>query len=305
MADKMNMRLGMKLKLGQWAGEHESQLADLKFSLHFLSKSPLAVIGFFIVFVCLVVTIFGNHLVPYDPFDYNLAENFRPPSGAHWFGTDEMGRDVFSRTLYGARYSMFAGLTAVLIGLTIGTFIGLIAGYFAGKTDEFLMRLMDVLLAFPPLVLALGITAALGANLLNAAISIGIVNIPRFARLVRSQALGIRRKLYVESAQISGSGSLRIIFRHILPNSFSPCLIQASQSIGWAIMTLAYLSFIGIGVRPPRPEWGLMASQGRDFLLGGQWWVSIFPGTAIIFVMVGFMFLGDGLRDVLDPKLRR
>jgi peptide/nickel transport system permease protein len=211
MVDKMGLRAEIKSKFGRWAREHESQLADLKFSFHLLSKSSLAIIGFSIVFLTLIVTIFGAYLTPYDPFDYNLAENFKPPSSVHWFGTDEMGRDIFSRTLYGARYSLFAGLTAVIIGLVIGTFIGLVSGYFAGKMDEFLMRIMDVLLAFPPLVLALAITASLGANLVNAAVSIGIVNIPRFARLVRSQALSIRRKLYVESAQISGSGSLRII----------------------------------------------------------------------------------------------
>lgn len=301
----MNRLCNVRSRLQQWKAEHAAQLDDFMFSLRLFSKSPTATVGFAIVLVTVFLALFGQYVVPYDPFAFNLKEAYSPPSTAHLFGTDEMGRDTLSRVIFGTRYSLTAGLVAVSIGFFFGTFLGLVAGYCRGKLDELLMRLMDILLAFPPLVLALAITASLGPNLINASLAIGIVYIPRFARLVRSQALSVRNTLFVESAQLSGSSTLRIIRKHILPNSMAPCLIQASTSAGWAIMTMAYLSFIGIGVQPPKPEWGLMSAQGRGYLLAGEWWISMFPGLAILLVMVGFMFLGDGLRDVLDPRLRR
>ena len=243
-------------------------------------------------------------LSPYDPNRQRLLEALQGPSATHLLGTDENGRDVLSRVLYGARISLAAGVFSVAIAVGLGVVAGLISGYFGGRTDNWIMRAMDALLAFPTLVLALAITAALGPGLRNAMIAIGIVYTPVFARLTRGQVLSVREREFVEAARTLGAGHGRIMLRHIFPNVTSPLIVQASLSVALAILAEATLSFLGLGVQPPDPSWGSMVSRGKDYLEQAPW-LAFAPGAAILLAVMGFNFLGDAVRDALDPRLLR
>jgi peptide/nickel transport system permease protein len=266
-----------------------------------LVANRLAVVGACIVGTLIVVAIVGPLLVPQDPTAMALDQQFLPPSRDHVLGTDDFGRDILSRIVNGAHVSLQIGIISVVIGAVSGSLLGLVAGYFGGWVDLFSLWLVDVMLAFPGLLLALAIVAVLGPSLTNVMIAVGIGSVPYYARLMRGQVLSLKRLDYVESARASGARAGRVLFRHILPNSLSPLIVLASLAISGAILTGAALSFIGMGAQPPSPEWGAMLSSGREYLRH-EWWIATFPGLALAITAFGFNLLGDGLRDALDPR---
>ena len=266
-------------------------------------RSPLTVAGLVLITALALIAVLAPLLAPADPLKQVLSTRLKPPSAEHWMGTDQLGRDVLSRMIYGARISLLIGTVVVGLAASIGTVVGLIAGYAGGWLDEGLMRLTDVFFAFPALILAMAISGALGPSLTNAMIAIAIVSWPVYARLVRAQVLSLREREYVEAAHSLGASSPRIIWQHILPNTLAPLLVQASFDMGGAILSAAGLSFIGFGAQPPTAEWGVMISDGRNYIVT-QPWLSLFPGLAILLTVAAFNLIGDGLRDALDPRLR-
>ena len=266
-----------------------------------LLANHLAVIGAFIVGAMLVMAAIGPALMPEDPVAMALDQQFLPPGPGHLLGTDDLGRDILSRIVNGARLSLQVGIISVGIGAVVGSLIGLIAGYFGGWVDMVSQRFIDVMLAFPDLLLALAIVAVLGPSLLNVMIAVGIGSVPAYARLMRGEVLSLSRREYVDSARASGANASRILFRHILPNALSPLIVISSLGIAGAILTGAALSFIGMGAQPPSPEWGAMLSSGREYLRH-EWWIATFPGLALAISALGFNLLGDGLRDAFDPR---
>ncbi|MEK6573295.1 MAG: nickel transporter permease [Chloroflexota bacterium] len=266
-------------------------------------RSPLTVAGLALILIFGLSALLASVLAPMDPLDQNLSQRLEPPSPAHWLGMDQLGRDMLSRLLFGARISLIVGVGVVGTAGTFGTLVGLIAGYLGGLVDEALMRVTDIFLAFPALILAMAIAGALGPSLNNAMIAIAVVTWPVYARLVRSQVLSLREREFVEAARSLGASTPRILWRHILPNTLAPILVQASFDMGGAILSAAGLSFIGFGAQPPIPEWGVMISEGRKYI-STQLWLSLFPGLAILFTVAAFNLIGDGLRDALDPRLR-
>lgn len=258
-------------------------------------------LGGSVVAVFLLLTALPFLFTSHDPIGKDLAQRLMGPSMTHWFGTDDLGRDVFARVVYGARISLMVGLISVGIALVIGSLVGVTAGYFGGKLGEFLMRGIDILLAFPSILLAILIVAILGPGLINAMIAIGIVNVPIYARLLRSTTLQLRSQEFIEAAHSVGAGDWYIIFKHILPNCLSPLIVQVTLGIGAAISETAGLSFLGLGAQPPTPEWGTMLAQAKDFIRTAPWTL-MFPGLAITLVVVAFNLMGDGLRDMLDPR---
>ncbi|HEY9898864.1 MAG TPA: nickel transporter permease [Pantanalinema sp.] len=266
------------------------------------NRSALA--GGTIVLVFIAVALLAPWLSPHDPLAQDLAQRLKPPSTTHWLGTDDLGRDLLSRLLAGAGFSLQVGLLSVAIALGLGVPIGLVAGYAGKWLDEALMRLMDMLMAFPGILLAILIVAVLGPSLTNAMLAIGLVNVPTYARLVRAATLGIKGQEYVEAARGAGASDAFILRRHVLPNCMTPILVQATLGIAGAILETAGLSFLGLGAQPPQPEWGTMLNQARAFIRSAPWTVA-FPGLAIMAVVLGFNLLGDGLRDLLDPRTRK
>ncbi|MDI6638850.1 MAG: ABC transporter permease [Bacillota bacterium] len=269
-----------------------------------LLRNRSAVAGGVLVLALAIVALAAPLLAPYDPLAPSLEDRLSPPSAAHWLGTDDLGRDILSRIIFGARVSLQVGILAVALALVAGTFLGIIAGYYGGFLDNLIMRIMDVMLAFPSVLLAIAIVAIMGPSLGNAMIAIGIVSIPVYARIVRSSTLQVKASEYVEAARALGGSDVRIIFRHVLPNCMAPLIVQASLGIATAILDAAGLSFLGLGAQPPTPEWGAMLSGGRAFLRIAPW-VTAFPGIAIVLLVMGFNMFGDGLRDALDPRLKR
>jgi peptide/nickel transport system permease protein len=267
-----------------------------------LRHDRLALLGALVVIAVLLVGLLAPVIAPYDPNQINGLDALQAPSWQHLFGTDELGRDVFSRVLYGARISPWVGLAAVAISTVIGVTIGLVAGYASGVVDEVWMRAMDILLAFPGIVLAIAIVAVLGPGLRNALIAVGIAGIPYFARVVRAVVLVEREKEYVSAARAYGQRKSGILLLEILPNIAGPVIVLATLSIAGAILTTAALSFVGLGAQLPTPEWGAMLSEGRVYL-ANQWWMATFPGIAIAVTVLGVNLLGDGLRDALDPRM--
>lgn len=266
-----------------------------------LIANRLAVVGAVIIFLMVAGALVAPLLSPHDPIEMNLTDRRLPPSRQHFFGTDEFGRDVFTRILYGGRISLRVGVVAVSIGMIAGSLIGLLAGYYGRWFDMVSQRVIDVMLAFPDLILALALVAVLGPSLTNVMIAIGISSIPVYARVMRGQVLTLREQEYVEAARTAGSGHMRLIFRHILPNAISPLIVIATLGIAGAILAGAALSFIGMGAQPPSPEWGAMLARGRDFLRN-EWWIATFPGIFIAMTVLGFNLLGDGLRDAFDSR---
>lgn len=266
-------------------------------------RSIVGRIGGGLVTVFLVVTAVAPWLAPYDPVTPDFAEVLSPPSWRHPFGTDDIGRDIFSRVLHGSRVSLEAGLFTVALALTVGLPLGLVAGFFGGRLDNLIMRGIEVILSFPTLVLALGITAVLGPKLIHALFAIGIVFVPHFARLIRAQVLTVRENDFVAAARALGASDVRVMGQHVLPNCLAPILVQSSFSIAFAILAEAALSFLGLGTQPPTPSWGIMLSMGRGYLEQAPW-LGAFPGLAIFVTVLGFNLLGDGIRDALDPRLK-
>ncbi|MEK5492208.1 ABC transporter permease [Paenibacillus sp. FSL R7-0297] len=272
--------------------------------LSLLLHNRLAALGLTFILIWTVVAIIAPWLAPHDPYVTDMANKLQAPSSSHWFGTDNFGRDILSRVLYGARISIWTGLIAVSISFVIGVPLGGIAAYYGGRTGTIIMRLMDVLLSFPSLVLSMAIAASIGAGLSSAMIAVGIVGIPEFARLMFGQTVSLREKEYIEASRAIGVKNTVILYRHILPNALAPLMVQATLGMGFAILTASSLSFLGLGVRPPIAEWGAMISEGREYIISGQWWLVTFPGLSIATSILGFNLLGDGFRDVLDPRLR-
>jgi len=266
-------------------------------------KSKASLLGLVITISFVVVALLGPLVAPYDPIEMDMINRLQPPSQAHLLGTDEFGRDIFSRILWGAQISIQLGVIAVSIGASAGVVLGLLAGYLRSYIEALVMRIMDILFAFPYFVLAIAIAAVLGPSLRNAMIAIGVVCIPTYARLTWSQVLSIREHTYVEAIRALGANDLRIMLRHVLPNCVAPLIVEGTLDIGWAIIEGAGLSFLGLGAQVPTPEWGLMISTGRNYLAVAPW-VAIFPGIAIAIVVLAFNLMGDGFRDVLDPRLR-
>jgi peptide/nickel transport system permease protein len=281
------------------SGQHD-RLVNLRYQIR---KNPLVLVGFLVVIGWVLVAIFAEQLAPAPPLRQNVAERLIAPGEIYTFGTDELGRDVFSRVLYGARVTIPAGIAVIVIGSVIGTFVGALSGYLGGWWDELFMRITELFMAFPTIILALAITAALGPDIRNAIIALVVVWWPNYARLVRGLVLEVKTQEYVEAARSIGAPGWYILLRTILPNCVSPAVVLATLDIGNAILTFAGLSFLGLGPGPSSPEWGRMVSIGINFF--DQWWMWLFPGLAIASLVMAFNFIGDGLRDILDPRQRR
>ncbi|HLW12690.1 MAG TPA: ABC transporter permease [Casimicrobiaceae bacterium] len=263
----------------------------------------LASVGAGIILIWLLIALTAPWILPYLPDTVDVTNRLQPPSSLHWLGTDALGRDVLTRLLYGSRVSLLTGFIVVLIGAAFGTLIGGIAAFARGTVEEIIMRVTDLVLCFPPIILALAIAAALGIGTTNTIIAMLVVWWPKFSRLARSLVIVQRSQEYVEAATVVGLSPSRTLIRHILPNAVGPLVVLVTLDVGNAIITFAGLSFLGLGVVPPTPEWGSMVAEGRELV--AQWWVASFPGLAILTIVLGFNFLGDGIRDWLDPKSRR
>ena len=264
-------------------------------------RRAAARVGLAMTLAFLALTVLAPLLAPYDPYDQDLSSALSPPSLAHWFGADQYGRDMLSRVLYGTRTALLAVLVADGLALVVGCTLGLVAGFFGGWTEAVIMRLVDMLLAFPYLLLALIIVAALGPGLTNSMIAIGIVYTPQYARLIRGQVLSIRKADYVRAARALGASRTRLVLRHVLPNSFAPILVMATLQAGSVVVETAGLSFLGLGAQPPSPDWGALLADGQSYFLTA-WWIATFPGLAIFLLVLGFNLLGDALRDQFDPR---
>ena len=280
------------------------RINELKRTLNVIITTPLGIIGLLIVFILIISTIIAPLIAPYSPFEADFENSLESPNLNHLFGTDTLGRDIFSRVIYGSRYSLSAGLIVVSVAVIIGSIVGLVAGYPGGRKGAWLMRITDMFLAFPTFVLAIGLAANLGPSFVNSMIAISIVYWPKYARLVYGQALSIKENQYVKYAQVLRENNTRIRLRHIFPNSLAALLVQATLDFGDAILFFAALSFVGLGAQPPAPDWGAMVSTARNYI-NIAWWMAFFPGLAIFFVVLGFNLIGDSLRDALDPSLRR
>ncbi|CAM3780188.1 ABC transporter permease [Alkalicoccus chagannorensis] len=279
------------------------QLENLKNVWRKLRSNYLAMAGGILIIFFIITSFAGPWIVQNDPLAPNVADRLQGPSAEYWFGTDHHGRDIFARIIHGMSITLYIGFTSVFIGMIFGVFFGVISGYYGKKIDAVIMRVMDVLLAFPGILLALGIVAVLGGSINNVIIAISIFSIPVFARIVRGSTLGVRQLEYIDAVRALGASDTRIIFLHILPNIMSPIIVQATLRIATAVLTAAGLSFLGLGAQPPDPEWGAMLAAGRDYM-----WeyphITLFPGLAIVAVVLAFNLFGDGVRDALDPKLK-
>lgn len=273
--------------------------------MHRLKKNRLAMLGLTILLIMAAVAVFAGLIADYDTdvIGQDTANRLQGPSGEHWFGTDQFGRDVFARIIFGARYSLTLSIIAMLIAVAIGAIIGSIAGFYGGIRDNILMRLMDILLAIPPMLMSISIVAALGQSMANLLIALSIAYIPVFARVIRSSIMSIKDQEFIEAAKCCGSSDKHIIFKHIIPNAIGPIIVQATLAMGATILIIASLSFMGLGIQPPASEWGTMLYEGRDFLRQAPYLV-IFPGAAITLAVISLNLLGDGLRDALDPPLK-
>lgn len=267
-------------------------------------KNKSSIAGMIIITILVLCAIFAEYIAPYDPSKQDYSHTLETPSAEHYFGTDEMGRDIFSRIIFGARTSLTVGLISVSLACFVGSFIGAIAGYFGGKFDSLVMRFMDIFLAIPSTLFNISVIAALGPGIINMMIAVGISNIPRYCRIMRAAVLQVKNQEFIEAARAGGAQDFFIIMYHVIPNAFAPIIVQATLSVGSAIIACAGLSFIGIGIAPPTPEWGAMLSNGRD-LLRDYSYITAFPGLAIMITVLSLNLMGDGLRDAFDPKLKR
>jgi peptide/nickel transport system permease protein len=276
----------------------------LEYPAYIIRRNPVTLFGFTVVVLFVIVGLFAPLFATHDPIAVSPADALEAPSKEFWFGTDQYGRDVYSRVVFATRVDLFIALTSVGLAFTIGTVLGALAGYYGGATDMLLMRVVDVIMAFPPFILAMGTAAALGAGTANIIYVVALIQAPIYVRLARGEILSAKERSYADAARCLGNSGPRIIFGHLLPNCIPPILVQVAVNLSWAILNAAGLSFIGLGVRPPTPEWGLMINEGMSFMLSGQLWLVFFPGMAIFITILGFNLLADGLRDVFDPRLR-
>jgi len=267
-------------------------------------ENPLTAVAVTFCVLLGVCAIFGPSIAPYDPLATDTSRSLRPPSAEHPFGTDNLGRDIFSRVLVGARLDLGIALAAVAGAFLIGTSLGVFAGYFGGWTDQVVGRIVDTIMAFPLFVLAMGIVSALGNTVGNIIYATAVINLPFYVRMARAETTVRREAGFVEAARCSGNGGFRIVGFQIVPNILPPMMVQISLNLGYAILNAAGLSFIGLGVRPPMPEWGIMVADGAGYIISGEWWVSLFPGAALMAAVFCFNLLGDGLRDIIDPRRR-
>ena len=277
---------------------------DWKHTLYLWRQNKLAMVGTVLVAFFILIAIFAPLIAPYDPIEVDLSGTLLPPSSEHIFGTDQFGRDIFSRVVYGARIEVGIILLVTVISGTIGLAVGITAGYFGGVIDDVLMRITDVFLSFPNLILAMALSAMLGRGVFNAIIAISLVGWTIIARLARAESMKVKSLPYIEAIRALGASNIRILLLHILPMCMSPVLVQLSLRMGSIILTAAGLGFLGLGAQPPTPEWGAIVSDGRSYLVD-QWWISTFPGLFIALVVLGFNLLGDGIRDMMDPRIRR
>jgi peptide/nickel transport system permease protein len=271
---------------------------------HVLSDNPVTLVATGMFFMFLVMALFGPWLVPFDPLASNATNGLQPPNSTHWFGTDALGRDIFSRVVVATRLDLGIAFGAVLLSFVIGMPLGLAAGFFGGWWDRIITRLADTVMAFPLFVLAMGIVAALGNTVGNIVLATAVINLPFYIRVARAEANVRRDAGWVEAARLSGNSSARILAFHLFPNALPPAMVQVSLNMGWAILNAAGLSFIGLGVRPPDPEWGILVAEGAAFIVSGEWWVSFFPGAMLMLAVFTFNLLGDALRDIFDPRRR-
>jgi peptide/nickel transport system permease protein len=278
--------------------------AALRHARYVLSENPVTAFAFALFFLLALCAALGPALAPYDPLASDTAEALTGPSAAHWFGTDQLGRDIFSRIVVATRLDLGIAVTSVALAFGIGTLLGLAAGYCGGWIDRIVGRAVDTIMAFPLFVLAMGIVAALGNNIANIVYATAIINLPIYARLSRSEANVRRNAGFVEAARLCGNGEARIVLAQLLPNIMPLMMVQVSLTLGYAILNAAGLSFIGLGVRPPTAEWGIMVAEGASFIVSGEWWVAFFPGIVLMAAVFCFNLMGDGLRDIVDPQRR-
>lgn len=283
--------------------EQDQSVGPWKEAWRSFRKSKSALIGTAIVIFFVLLAVIGPFIAPQGINEQDLSQRLLPPSSEFWFGTDDLGRDIFSRILHGARISLTVGFSAVILSAVAGSFLGIIAGYYGKWVDTIISRLFDIMLAFPSILLAIAVVSILGPSLRNALIAIAIINIPNFGRLIRSRVLSIKEEEYIHAAKAIGMKNSRILWRHILPNSMTPVIVQGTLAIATAIIEAAALGFLGLGAEAPQPEWGKMLADARIFLLNAPW-AMVFPGLAIMLTVIGFNLMGDGLRDALDPKMK-
>jgi len=278
--------------------------AALRHARYVLGENPVTAFAFGFFTFLVLCALFGPALVPYDPLASDTAQALHAPSAAHWFGTDQLGRDIFSRVVVATRLDLGLAVTSVALAFGVGTLLGLVAGFFGGWSDRIIGRVVDTIMAFPLFVLAMGIVAALGNTLTNIIYATAIINLPIYARLARTEA-NIRREAgYVEAARLCGNSEARIVLAQLLPNIMPLMVVQVSLTLGYAILNAAGLSFIGLGVRPPTAEWGIMVADGASFIVSGEWWAALFPGLVLMAAVFCFNLMGDGLRDMVDPRMR-
>lgn len=271
---------------------------------HVLSENPVTMAAAALLAMFVLIAIAGPAIVPHDPLASDASAALQPPSAGHWFGTDALGRDIFSRTLVATRLDLGIALAAVVLSFALGVTLGLAAGFFGGWWDAAITRTADTIMAFPLFVLAMGIVAALGNTVGNIVLATAIINLPFYIRVARAEANVRRGAGFIEAARLSGNGDARILAVHLFPNILPPAMVQVSLNMGWAILNAAGLSFIGLGVRPPTPEWGILVAEGAQFIVSGEWWVSFFPGAVLMLAVFTFNLLGDALRDIFDPRRR-
>ena len=271
---------------------------------HVLDENPVTKVAAILFTAFVLLALVGPWIVPYDPLASDSGAALQPPSAAHWFGTDALGRDIFSRTIVATRLDMGIAVAAVSLSFLIGIALGLVAGYHGGWWDAGVTRLADTIMAFPLFVLAMGIVAALGNTVGNIVLATAIINLPFYIRVARAETNVRRSGGLIDAARLSGNGDWRILTRHLFPNILPPAMVQVSLNMGWAILNAAGLSFIGLGVRPPTPEWGILVAEGAQFIVSGEWWVAFFPGAVLMLAVFSFNLLGDALRDIFDPRKR-
>jgi peptide/nickel transport system permease protein len=278
--------------------------ATLRHVRYVVSENPVTFLAFALFAGFVLLAVFGPLVAPYDPLASNTDRALQPPSADHWFGTDQLGRDILSRIIVATRLDFGIAISAVALSFAIGAGLGSAAGYYGGWTDRIVGRIADTIMAFPLFVLAMGIVAALGNTVFNIVLATAIINLPFYIRVARAEVNVRRGAGFVEAARLAGNSDLRILAVHLFPNILPPMMVQISLNMGWAILNAAGLSFIGLGVRPPTPEWGIMVAEGATYIISGEWWVALFPGAVLMLAVFCFNLLGDGLRDMIDPRRR-
>lgn len=278
--------------------------ATLRHVKYVATENPVTLFAFLLFAGFVAMALVGPWIAPYDPLASNTGHALKPPSASHWFGTDSLGRDILSRIIVAARLDFGIAISAVSASFVIGSALGSLAGFFGGWADRLIGRIADTIMAFPLFVLAMGIVAALGNTVANIILATAIINLPFYIRVARAEVNVRRNAGYVEAARLAGNSDLRTLAVHVFPNILPPMMVQISLNMGWAILNAAGLSFIGMGVRPPEAEWGIMVAEGATYIISGEWWVALFPGAVLMLAVFTFNLLGDGLRDMMDPRMR-